>query len=356
MVSLTALRTTRQLLAAWAANPNYPSVFFPPGKYAFAGNVTYPGHLPRPVSLIGSGADTTELTWPKGGGLTFNCTGPASCVTASNMSFTVGVRDGSSGIKVMQETPLGGPQARPQNNFSNLTFRGASPTNFWTTAIYVGGLSVINFVNVLVTGDASVGYPTVGAGVNLTGSITGVVYNFTNCNINNVGNGIILGPEVQGVNVSGCNFVGCTNGVLGSTATKDIDQVTIANSQFNCQSCGIAAVPGVQLGNLLVNGNLFLLPDNATGILLNLDASTTIIGNIFQFVSHSNAQQVGVSVANTQGSVGGLMTGNRFWGLRTGWILQPTTNNWNVQSNVYVSNNNNFTNGNVSNMVGKVSA
>ena len=49
-------------------------------------------------------------------------------------------------------------------------------------------------------------------------------------NINNVGNGIILGPEVQGVNVSGCNFVGCTNGVLGSTATKDIDQVTIANS------------------------------------------------------------------------------------------------------------------------------
>ena len=43
------------LLAAWAANPNYPNVFFPPGKYAFAGNVTYPAHLPRPVSLMGSG-------------------------------------------------------------------------------------------------------------------------------------------------------------------------------------------------------------------------------------------------------------------------------------------------------------
>ena len=132
--------------------------------------------------------------------------------------------------------------------------------------------------------------------------------------------------------------------------------MTVANSQFDCRDCGIATLQNDQIGNLFINNNLFLLSNSAAGVLLNVDLSTTIVGNIFQYNGQPNVQQTGVIVHNTRGNVGGLMIGNRFWGLQTGWILDSTTSHWKIQSNSYTNNNQDYVNGSSSNSVGLASA
>jgi hypothetical protein len=346
------------LLTAWKANPQYPYVYFPPGNYAFAGNVTYPNGLACAVTLMGAGADTTVLTWPNGGGLAFNCTSISSCVNVSNLSIASGRANGGNGITLSQTVPQEGSARRPQNNFTNLIFRGVTDSDYWGSAMFVENLSVINFSNVLVTGNVSMAYANVGNGVQLIGSKMGVIYNFTNCTFDCVGNGIVLAMNLQGINIAGCNFTGCTNGIIGSQPPSglplagNIDQLIVANSQFDCRSCAISTIQTVQIAHLFINGNLFLLLENATGILLDYDLSTTIIGNIFQWNGpNPNAQQTGVNISNT-GGPGGLMLGNRFWGMQTGWILGETTRNWKIQSNIYEACTNAFSNANGSNSIG----
>jgi hypothetical protein len=279
------------------------------------------------VSLTGAGGDTSVLFWPNGGGLSFKCTAHESCLNISNLTFAVGCSEGRNGITITRPTPITTVGRGPQSNFTNLIFRGEAPTDFWSRAVSVRDLNVINFTNVLVTGNVTVAYADAGNGFELSGK--GVVFNFTNVAFHAVGNGIVLSEYVQGIKISGCNFTGCTNGILGvpGPSGTSVMQVTVSDSQFDCKSCGIASLEGVELGHLNINGNLFLLRNGATGVSLNAEASTTINGNIFTYNPHPHQKRTGVVALKTNGP-GGLLIANRFWGLEMGWILGTQTGGW----------------------------
>ena len=117
------------------------------------------------------------------------------------------------------------------------------------------------------------------------------------------------------------------------TNTPGLDQLNVANSQFNCGSAGIGVESGPGAGNLNVNSCLFLCPPKAWGIYLDSDLSTTIIGNIFQYSQNPN-KSYGVYINHTKGP-GGLFVGNRLWGLSPGLMLGTHTSGWNGNSNIF---------------------
>jgi hypothetical protein len=101
-------------------------VSFPPGRFTFTSPITF--RLPNDAAsatLIGAGADVTELDWPNGGGLTFELVGQNNSVHVRNLSLTTGTVGAGRALVLQQAADLGGnPADNALSDVSGVSIRG----------------------------------------------------------------------------------------------------------------------------------------------------------------------------------------------------------------------------------------
>jgi hypothetical protein len=339
--------------AAWTRALNaglsiYKCVYFPTGTYNFTSQASYAANAGS-IMVVGDGPNLSTLTFASGvSGIVVTTTNGGLLAHVRDLSvWTRGAGSGTVGMYFSNSSSTGGPQPQEQSDVTNVTIRGAdgyNATNFWTYGINVNGWSQWNFTNVYVSGGSSFSGTAVQLGS--TNPPNGIVYNFNACTFNFVGYGIVYGNNIQGVTVNASNFD--TNiGIYVPSGESGLDQLAVVNSQFGI---GVASGIGISVNSFLPNvqlsNNLFIIPGTGTGVSLSNTGLFSIVGNSFNQGSGVTAIN-GISVANTNGTNPGIITGNIFFGMVGGSAvaLFSTANHVNVQSNVYLGNGTNVSNG-----------
>lgn len=362
------------LLATVAAGPTgSPCVFFPPGAYAFSGNVTITlANTASTISLLGSGNVATSLIWPSGGGLTITMPGGSkNAAHIRDMSLLSGVAGGGNGIFLNNATA--GAQTAPIENsdITNVSLHGSDgygQSDYWNTGILVQSWSSILFNNIqvygAVTGSDLAGYCGSGTGIDMVGNTgsgsnppLGVIYNITGSQFNCLLTGINNGVFAQGITINQSNFVANRNGITTSTGSGST-QITVMGSQFNVSDNAILDTVGVP--DFQIIGNTFLVPVNtftgsSAAISLQPVFSAQIVGNAFYVLTGSppGAGTFGVIVASNS-YVGAVITGNSFANFATAIQLTAASSGNNVQSNIYSHNTTNVVNSGAGNTLGGV--
>ncbi|WP_208457744.1 NosD domain-containing protein [Burkholderia vietnamiensis] len=330
-------------------------VYMPPGTYKFAAQYAYsfPTTGAASFTLVGSGQDNTILTWAGGGGLKFNYYTATDNVTVSGLSITTGATNTGVGLFLNQNATALASAAL--TTIRDVTIRGADgyfATDYWANGIYIQGVSNVNLINSNIIGP---GTPA-GVGVTFTtnsSNIATIVMNITGCSIDQWNDGFIYGNQVQGVTISQTNFTNNNAGILVPSSQTNLNQLSVLNNQFNniqYNIVGQSAIPDV-----IIQGNLFLIDNSASGVYLAATSHTIITGNAFQPNVGSPTSVTGIIVSGWV--VGGTMiSGNVFYNLTTGISLTSTSKNVNVQSNLYQGNLANTSNAGTGNVIGGGSA
>jgi hypothetical protein len=329
---------------------------FPPGQFTFASKFKFV--LPSDsasVTLIGAGADVSQLYWPAGDGLTIDYVGSENSVHVRNLSLTTGTTGVGSAIVLNQTAGNIGTADNALSDLFDVTIRGAdgyNETDYWETAVEVNRVSNVNLVGLVVAGPGGAAYSTRGVGVVLQGSAgdPSVVYNVTGATFNYVSKGIVYGQQVEGLTVSQSNFVGDDYGIYAPSGLNGLDQLTVLGSQFNCATGGIFV--GSYLSNTLFSANLFIVPNTGTGIRLEQAYLYSAVGNSFNIGSSAKGASypIGIDVGSTVG--GGTITGNLFDNMVTAIVLDPGSTGANVQSNEYSNDSTTVKNLGTANRIG----
>lgn len=329
------------LAAAFAALPAHGGcIAFPAGRYLFSTTVTltYPATAIYSVTLVGAGADATTLYWPASDGITINATGPQNTAHVHDLTFSTGSAGGYTGLTINNSSPLG---TIFLSDVFRSTFRGddgGQLTDYWSNGIYVAGQSNINFDSDEFFGPKS-GLQGTGIVLNGNPSVSpyfGIVYNIAKCGFFWVGEGLVIGTYIQGITVTQTNFTNGWVGIYALAGGTGLDELAVTGgNQFN--TTGNQIVIQQPLGQLIVNGNLFFVAPNNSGIFLDSTgayaAQNTIVNNVFYgpgATVNSNGIYVAGSYPNT------ILTGNTFLSLNVAVNL-PGTSGWNVQANSYQS-------------------
>src|SRR5215467_7040773 len=232
-------------------------IYFPPGKFKFNSQISYTllGTL-QSVVIEGSGIDSTILTWPStGGGMQFNLSSAQHTVHCRNLTLTTSQAAGGTALGISNSSSLGN---FPGCEISNVTICGEDRTalsNYWTTALSLSEVSGTNIDSVTVFGNAA---GTLGTGINIIGGGgASIVTNIQRSSFFNVGTGISIGANAQGITIEGCNFTNGTTGISGAASVSGQTQLYVAGSQFNVLGDGI--VINSAFGDLMFYGNLFLV-------------------------------------------------------------------------------------------------
>ena len=350
--------------AALAAGPSGQAcVYFPPGTYAFSGAISYTmPNANSSVSILGSGVNNTILQWAAGGGMTVNFAGLRNSTKIMDMTFVTGTANVGAGLTIHQNySNVSAPGNFLSSELRNLAFVGSdfsgnttSWLNYWNIGLHIDGVSNMQMFNLAFYGAAG----TNGVGIDITGTAgaQALANNLTGGNFNLLGNaGIIYNEYSQGLAVENSNFVGVPIGIEVVTPNVQQDQLSVTNSQFNCQNTAILDEIGV--AGLIIHGNYFLIPaansysSNPSGVLLQHVNGMSITGNVFQLYTSPSTGTSGIVVTGSS-TIPGVITGNIFAQLATGVWLQAGSNNINVQSNNYVGNTNNTLNSGTANTIG----
>jgi len=322
------------MTAAVAAQPSGDvCVYFPPGKYLFSGTYTYTIPASSSVTIIGAGADLTNLYWASGSGLVLNHTGAFASAHIRDMSFLTGsVQTGDALTFNQLSASIPNPGNSAQSDITNVTCRGNDGylvTDVWTDCIDIKSVSYINMTNVSITGAIS------GNGVNLqaTSGANGVVYNIQGCNFSYLQNGLIYGNYIQGVTVNQSNFTGGPVGIISPTSTVGTSQLSVVNSQFNLTGYAFLFQTSVPATSIIGNYIIQQVP-SAIGISIFQPGLYQIVGNTFN--GTLAAGQIGISFSSA--AAAGTITGNTFYHYPTAIFLPAGTGGVNVQSNAYVLN------------------
>lgn len=338
---------------AIAAAPvaNKICVIFGPGVYKFTANWAYTIAASSSITLIGTGQDVTNLTFPNAsGGWTLTYSAITSSAHIRDMTFLAGGAFGATdGLTLTTSAAVSNPANSAISDVTNVTFRGSdgySVTNHWTDGITVNSISNVNFYGINITGSSS----AAGNGIQIKGSSTAipVQFNISNSSFENNNIGLVYGTYTQGVTVSQCNFTGGAFGIVSPAGIVSPDQLGVFNSQFNNSTNAIQLnvnVPGSQ-----IVGNMFIVtPTNTGAIQITNPGLYQIVGNQFQAASVTGTY--GIQFA-TAGSAAGIISGNSFYRLGTGIILGASSTGVNVQSNAYTANTTNVSNSGTGNTVG----
>ncbi len=315
-------------------------VSFPPGRFTFASAVTF--RLPdggASATLTGAGSDVTELSWPQGGGLTFEFVGQDNSVHVRDLSLTTGTAGGGRALVLQQSANLGGnPADNALSDVSGVSIRGADSyavTDYWETGVAIVGVSNVNMTGLVVTGSGGEAYGSHGQGVVLEGTADNplVVFNVAGSTFNYLLKGLVYGNEVEGVTISQSNFTGDDYGIFVPTGLKGLDQLAVTSSQFNCALAGVYV--SSYTSDTLFSSNLFIVPNTGIGILLEQGYLYSAVGNAFNGGSASMTPSgpVGIEVGATAG--GGTITGNLFDNMAAAVVLRKGSTGGNVQSNEY---------------------
>jgi hypothetical protein len=184
------------------------------------------------------------------------------------------------------------------------------------------------------------GYTEKGVGIEIAGAATSsgnVIYsgvlNVVASSFNTIGIGLVYGSNAQGLSISNANFTGGQYGILTVPNEPGLDQLAIANSQFNVSVAGIytqTAIPGLSVAT-----SLFLIPIGSVGINLFQSGRTSISGNTFQSISPTSPTNSNGIIVNNSVVGGTVITGNQFSQLTTAVWLQAQSTKVNVQANSY---------------------
>lgn len=325
-------------------------VYFPPGQFNFASQagLTFTSGY-QTVTVRGSGQDATLLNWSGGGGLGFNFFSGTDSVHIEDLTVETGSNNVGNGILLTHQ--FASTSSASMSTIARVTIRGNDGyfgAHYFQYGIQIIGVSGVNIDSVQAIGP---GTPS-GTGLLITTdsvSVVPIIYNISNSSFDQWNDGITYGNLVQGVQIVNCNFTNDNAGIFVPAGQSGLDQLTVSNSQFNGIQYNILANSPV--GNMMVSNNLFLVNNNSSGVNLQATSTTTIVGNSFQPNTGSPSNVFGVVLSGWV--IGGsIVTGNFFYNLTTGVVLQSSSKNVNVQSNGYQANAANTSNAGSGNVIG----
>jgi hypothetical protein len=254
------------------------------------------------------------------------------------MRLTTNAPGTYSGITVnMTSNPI--PLTPGYQLFENLHFTGDDytasnpPTHYWSTALSLVGLSIVNFNNITVMGGGIPSNPQ-GVGIHLNGpaglpsnpGAAAVIFNFSNIMAGYLDTGIMFdaqtsGAHVEGISVVASNFQSNRYGIRGAAVGTGLSQLAVTNSQFgDNQTAAIQA--GANVGNLLASNNLFELGSGQIGILGG-SIDFQITGNSFLAQAAASNIGTGVSLDVSAANCFGHITSNTFTNLQYGITVTP---------------------------------
>jgi hypothetical protein len=336
-------------------------IYFPRGRYRFLSGVSYQFSADKQsLTILGDGAEVTELTWPSavGRALTVTLVGQADTFHIRDLSMTTGTHLIDTGIYVNQTTSCSAVCASGtmMSDVSGVVMRSnegvweqnngtPATNNAWATAIDVHNASWVTFDNVTVWGNttgAVGGYATAvssGQGITVVGdsaTLLPVVFNFVNVSLNYLSNGILIGTNVQGVVVTGgSNFTGNWTGIGVPPGEVGLDQLAIMDSQFNdVNNVNIISVAP----SLIVHHNTFILTSGAAmGIAYQVPSNMTVIdGNTFNAGGAGGPECIVLGSATTLDITPATVNNNSFAGCGVAVTLNAKTSGAKVGSgNVY---------------------
>lgn len=325
---------------------NVKCVEFPPGQFNFASQaVVSLASAYQSITIKGAGADVTDLYWPSNQGLEVAFSSGTDTAHVQGLSLLAG--SNNAGVGLQFDGTFTSTSSAGMNTIEDVTIRdvnGYFGANNFAIGIYIDRVCGVNFNNI-----QAIGYSTTlrGVGIEITTTSLGavpIVYNLSNSSINFYNDGLILGPEVQGVQMVNMNFTGDVNGVLVPGSESGLDQLSIVNSQFNAASGSANIDIGSAVPNLTISNNLFLINNSSYGIYLNTTSTTTITGNSFEPNTGSPSSVTGIYI-NGYTNGAGVITGNTFYNVDTGIGLSATSHNFDINSNAYNANVTNVSNG-----------
>jgi hypothetical protein len=215
------------------------------------------------ASIIGPGTDLGIIgfTGTSGIGLTityFNDVSEQNSTHLRGFTYCTNQNGLAAGIKIT--IPVIPTSIIGQNDFG-IAMRGCDGygvANYFSTALTIVNAKYFNFAGLYIQGPAAVG----GTGVNISGGSGGFpifAYNFPGVIMQQLAFGITAGANVQGIAVTaGSNFTVVGTSVNQTSATN-VDQLTIADSQFNCTSTCINAMGP----DIFIHHNYFILSNNS---------------------------------------------------------------------------------------------
>lgn len=328
--------------SAVAASPTgQVCVNFPAGTYAFSSSVSYtfPNNTSS-LTLQGAGAENSKFLWAAGGGLVVNYLGPLNSVHIRDVAILTGTTATGTGILLNQTAgSIPNPANSALSDITSVVVRGSDTyagINYWGVGIQSSGVSNVNFIGDMITGNNATVPQGIGIVVAGTASLPPVVFNLTASTLNNLSVGFQYGNYVQGVTVSQSNFTYVTNSIYVPAGETNLDQLTVVGNQFGMPP---NASSGVNLSSwvpfTMISNNLFFINGTDAGVI-GISGLMTVTGNTFHGDGAGSSN--GFVVTSTNSFNPSVVTGNVFNSLASGIFLQTNAKNVNVQSNNYFGN------------------
>jgi len=310
---------------------------FPAGNFLFSSAIsfTYPATLQYSLTIVGAGADVTQLYWPSTNGLTINFIGVTHSVHIRNLSFVTNTNNTYTALTLHTSAVS---SVSTQNDIQDVTFRGTTPASItWGTGVSTMSVGNINFQNDDFIGWNS-GSTFYGIGVSIAGadaSHYAFLFNFTGCNFFTLNIGLNYGSYTQGVSVANSNFSG-NNGInLAAGLSGLAAQLNVTTSQF-ASYLGPSINVGTYLYNYSIIGNLFFVPASTIGVYIAQNGGGQIVGNTFTPQSNQALSgNYGILIKTTAANFATTVVGNTFSQLSTGVLADTGSQYVNVQSNAY---------------------
>jgi len=329
------------LSSAFAALPaGGGCISFPAGSFLFSTPVSlsYPaGGGVYSLTLLGSGQDSTTLSWAASNGITINTTASRQTIHVRDMTFGTSSAGNYTALQINNSLPMGIVTA---SDISHVYFRGndgGQETEYWGIGINDVGLPDMYFDTDTFVGPS--GVPGGGIAISLNGNSNvspnyAVIFDISKCGFFQVHTGLQIGNWIQGVAVTQSNFTGGTNGIVVEPLTDGANSLSelaiTGGNQFNTFGDQISIQQPTQ--NVVLNGNLLFIQKGFSGVAFVATGTSfqnTFVNNVFQGLPGG-----GTGIYVGAHSTASVVTGNVFDSLDIGVQLQYASG-WTVDSNNY---------------------
>lgn len=325
--------------AAAARSPTGNVINFSAGRFKFLSSVTcaYPARKFYANTFVGAGSGTTVLYWPNTDGLAVNAQLASQSVHIRDLSFTTG-STGHNGL-ILTNTAYEG--IVEQSDVFRVTFAGddgGAQSDWWGVGVTIKNWSDVNFDSSTFYGDSTGKF---GAGIYVFSNGSGVsqlgfFYNVAKSAFFNLGVGIQIGSQIQGVTVLASQFVNGATCILVPSGGTNLSLLAITDSQFNCLSQSQVVIQS-PVASIIMKGNVLYIPANNAGVFLNASGQEHIfVGNVFTCLvsvgSCGGTTGIFVNANNTNSTI----SANVFTNLQTAVQLAGAPRgNWTVSQNSY---------------------
>jgi hypothetical protein len=329
-------------------------VYFPPGTYEFLSQASYTmTAAAQSISILGAGADVTQLTWPNAsGGILITYYNTSDSVHVRNMTLTTQQAGGGTGLELTTSACISN---FAQNDIENVNFRGANNlgpggSDYWNNAYLVNEVSNTTVDSVTVYGSLG-GSSALGNGGVYQGTSTceAIYHNIAKSTFNGLSIGIIYGNDTQGMTILQSNFENGNTAIDVPSGESGLAQLQVSNSELGTTGTANEITLASPVNGTLISNNYFAVPVNASGVFASEADQYTIIGNIF--IASSNTHGTGIAIEGQSTTNGGTIIGNLFTSLTTGIDLTSTSTGNVVKNNYFSADSNNVVNAGTGNLI-----